>query len=209
MTRTPVRRPTAGDPVPGGGRSGPAVPAFGHVCPSVRLVLHDGVARSCRLDDPGSCPFSGSADTTASAYEPRVHLAYLLARQGHGPAWIARFADLPPAAAFHVQGCRDPARLLTRRPVTPRPRTPIDGFTEVSYPWPLSAACAAPAHSPSPSPGRFAASPEARPCMPSPHRRRPDRRAGCRSDRRNLVRDRSARDWRRVGREKTGEGRKT
>ncbi|MCC9307760.1 hypothetical protein LN042_11755 [Kitasatospora sp. RB6PN24] len=70
-----------------------------HHCPSVRLALHDGVTREYRLDDPGACPRSGSANSTASAYEPRVHLAYLLARQGHDPLWLAEFADLPLAAA--------------------------------------------------------------------------------------------------------------
>ncbi|MFB7911033.1 hypothetical protein [Kitasatospora sp. NPDC056076] len=73
-----------------------------HHCPSVRLALHDGVERAYRLDDPGSCPRSGTRNTPASAYEPRVHLAYLLARQGHRPDWLARFADLPPAAAHRI-----------------------------------------------------------------------------------------------------------
>ncbi|MFD7906620.1 hypothetical protein ACFV4F_23055 [Kitasatospora sp. NPDC059722] len=73
-----------------------------HTCPRVALALHDGVERAYRLDDPGSCPHSGTADTAASAYEPRVHLAYLLARQGHRADWLARFADLPPAAAHRL-----------------------------------------------------------------------------------------------------------
>ncbi|MEU1289695.1 hypothetical protein [Kitasatospora sp. NPDC005856] len=73
-----------------------------HRCPRVRLALHDGVTRAYRLDDPGTCPHSGSANTQASAYEPRVHLAYLLARQGHRAAWLAQFADLPLAAAHRV-----------------------------------------------------------------------------------------------------------
>ncbi|MBV2156536.1 hypothetical protein [Kitasatospora sp. SUK 42] len=73
-----------------------------HRCPSVRLALHDGVERDYRLDDPGACPRSGTPNTLASAYEPRVHLAYLLARQGHRPDWLARFADLPPAAAHRL-----------------------------------------------------------------------------------------------------------
>ncbi|MET9183231.1 hypothetical protein ABZX88_34225 [Kitasatospora aureofaciens] len=73
-----------------------------HRCPSVRLALHDGVERAYRLDDPGDCPLSGTPNTPASAYEPRVHLAYLLARQGHRPDWLARFADLPPAAAHRL-----------------------------------------------------------------------------------------------------------
>ncbi|MEU6972661.1 hypothetical protein AB0A71_34075 [Kitasatospora aureofaciens] len=73
-----------------------------HRCPTVRLALHDGVERAYRLDDPGACPLSGAPNTPASAYEPRVHLAYLLARQGHRPDWLARFADLPPAAAHRL-----------------------------------------------------------------------------------------------------------
>ncbi|MER7845146.1 hypothetical protein ABTZ03_14515 [Kitasatospora sp. NPDC096077] len=76
-------------------------PTF-HRCPNIRLALHDGVERAYRLDDPGSCPYSGTANSPASAYEPRVHLAYLLARQGHRPDWLARFADLPPAAAHRL-----------------------------------------------------------------------------------------------------------
>ncbi|MFG2847243.1 hypothetical protein ACGF12_29330 [Kitasatospora sp. NPDC048296] len=76
-------------------------PLFHH-CPSIRLALHDGVERAYRLDDPGACPRSGTPNSPASAYEPRVHLAYLLARQGHRPDWLAAFADLPPAAAHRL-----------------------------------------------------------------------------------------------------------
>ncbi|WP_406194893.1 hypothetical protein OH807_06225 [Kitasatospora sp. NBC_01560] len=73
-----------------------------HVCPRVSLALDDGIERSYRLDDPGTCPYSGTPNTVASAYEPRVHLAYLLASQGHRPDWLARFANLPPAAAHRL-----------------------------------------------------------------------------------------------------------
>ncbi|OKJ16002.1 hypothetical protein [Kitasatospora sp. CB01950] len=73
-----------------------------HTCPSVTLALHDGTERAYRLDDPGACPHSGTANTVRSAYEPRVHLAYLLACQGHDPGRLADFADLPLAAAHRI-----------------------------------------------------------------------------------------------------------
>ncbi|MDH6129525.1 hypothetical protein [Kitasatospora sp. GP82] len=73
-----------------------------HSCPRLRLTLHDGTERAYRLDDPGSCPDSGTPNRADSAYEPRVHLAYLLARQGHHAAWLAHFADLPLPAARRI-----------------------------------------------------------------------------------------------------------
>ncbi|MGA5817634.1 hypothetical protein ACPC54_07215 [Kitasatospora sp. NPDC094028] len=92
-------------------------PALLHRCPSVRLALHDGVEREYRLDDPGSCPHSGTPNTPASAYEPRVHLAYLLACQGHRPDWLADFAELPPAAARRLAArAADTTALRHRRP---------------------------------------------------------------------------------------------
>ncbi|GAA2276252.1 MULTISPECIES: hypothetical protein [Kitasatospora] len=73
-----------------------------HTCPRVTLALHDGIERAYRLDDPSACPRSGTTNTTGSAYEPRVHPAYLLARQGHHPGWFAHFADLPLPAAHRI-----------------------------------------------------------------------------------------------------------
>ncbi|MGK4584011.1 hypothetical protein [Kitasatospora sp. HPMI-4] len=73
-----------------------------HSCPRLRLTLHDGAERAYRLDDPGTCPDSGTPNYADSAYEPRVHLAYLLARQGHHPGWLAHFADLPLPAAHRI-----------------------------------------------------------------------------------------------------------
>ncbi|MDH6580366.1 hypothetical protein [Kitasatospora sp. MAP5-34] len=73
-----------------------------HSCPQVRLALHDGAEQAYRLDDPGTCPKSGATNTALSAYDPRVHLAYLLARQGHHPYWLAQFADLPLPAAHRI-----------------------------------------------------------------------------------------------------------
>ncbi|MFI9272144.1 hypothetical protein ACIGXM_15680 [Kitasatospora sp. NPDC052896] len=73
-----------------------------HTCPRVTLALHDGLERAYRLDDPGTCPRSGTENTPASAYDPRVHLAYLLARQGHRASWLARYADLPLSAARRI-----------------------------------------------------------------------------------------------------------
>ncbi|MDH6137917.1 hypothetical protein P3T37_007355 [Kitasatospora sp. MAA4] len=83
-----------------------------HTCPRVTLALHDGIEHAYRLDAPGTCPHSGTANSKASACEPRVHLAFLLARQGHQATWLADFADLPlPAArrlaraAAHSSAC--------------------------------------------------------------------------------------------------------
>ncbi|MER6046276.1 hypothetical protein ABT168_02090 [Streptomyces sp. NPDC001793] len=78
-------------------RPGPS--PTGHICPRIRLTLHDGTERDYLLDGPSSCPRPQGPHAT---YEPRVHLAYVLARQGHGTRWLARFADLPLPAAERV-----------------------------------------------------------------------------------------------------------
>ncbi|MFJ8390727.1 hypothetical protein ACIQ9Q_40845 [Streptomyces sp. NPDC094438] len=64
----------------------------GYACPSVPLTLFDGRERTYLLDDPAACP--GPAPRHA-VYDPRIHLVYLLARQGRDAHWLARFADLP------------------------------------------------------------------------------------------------------------------
>ncbi|GHF43116.1 MULTISPECIES: hypothetical protein [Streptomyces] len=69
-------------------------------CPRVSLTLQDGTERPYLLDDPGSDP--SPEDGPRAAYEPRVHLAYILARQGHDARWLARFADLPLPAAHRI-----------------------------------------------------------------------------------------------------------
>ncbi|OLZ65315.1 hypothetical protein AV521_31980 [Streptomyces sp. IMTB 2501] len=71
----------------------PAPCAPGRVCPSIRLTLDDGVERTYLLD------LLACAGTGCGTYEPRVHLAHILARQGHRPDWLAEFTGLPPAAA--------------------------------------------------------------------------------------------------------------
>ncbi|MGG2464445.1 hypothetical protein ACO0M4_32580 [Streptomyces sp. RGM 3693] len=71
----------------------------GHICPRIRLTLHDGTERDYLLDGPSNCPRPQGPHAT---YEPRVHLAYVLARQGHDARWLARFADLPLPAAERV-----------------------------------------------------------------------------------------------------------
>ncbi|MFB6603516.1 hypothetical protein ACFCXR_02725 [Streptomyces noursei] len=68
----------------------------GHICPRVQLVLKDGTEREYLLDGPSTCPLPRDPH---ARYEPRVHLAYLLAQQGHDAHWLARFADLPLPAA--------------------------------------------------------------------------------------------------------------
>ncbi|MFE3646704.1 hypothetical protein ACFXO2_02460 [Streptomyces sp. NPDC059152] len=90
---TPLRRPRDAT----SHRPGPY--ATGHICPRVRLTLHDGTERDYLLDGPSSCPRPRGPHAT---YEPRVHLAYVLARQGHDTCWLARFADLPLPAAERV-----------------------------------------------------------------------------------------------------------
>ncbi|MGW1073518.1 hypothetical protein [Streptomyces sp. NPDC002537] len=70
-----------------------------HDCPRVYLALHGGTEREYLLDDPLSCP---RPDARLTAYDERVHLAYILARQGHDAQWLARFADLPLPAAHRI-----------------------------------------------------------------------------------------------------------
>ncbi|WP_369393159.1 hypothetical protein AB5J72_40595 [Streptomyces sp. CG1] len=80
----------------------------GCACPSLPLTLFDGRERTYLLDDPAVCPGPASRHTV---YDPRVHLVYLLARQGRDTRWLARFADLPlPAVERLAQaaGSRQP-----------------------------------------------------------------------------------------------------
>ncbi|MFF2807261.1 hypothetical protein ACFVT2_08750 [Streptomyces sp. NPDC058000] len=70
-----------------------------HDCPRVQLALHDGTERNYLLDSPSTCPRPRGPH---ARYEPRVHLAYLLARQGHDAYWLAGFADLPLPAAERI-----------------------------------------------------------------------------------------------------------
>ncbi|RLU81838.1 hypothetical protein CTZ27_31650 [Streptomyces griseocarneus] len=65
------------------------------------LALGDGPERTYRLDDPGSCsrPYAAHA-----AYDPWVHLAYILAQQGRDAYWLSRFTGLPLSAAHRIAG---------------------------------------------------------------------------------------------------------
>ncbi|MFI1801658.1 hypothetical protein ACH427_30560 [Streptomyces sp. NPDC020379] len=67
--------------------------------PCPRLTLRDGTERTYLLDDPQAYP---SAARRPAVYDPRVHLAHILARQGHDAPWLARFADLPLPAAHRI-----------------------------------------------------------------------------------------------------------
>ncbi|MFF4409178.1 hypothetical protein ACFY2W_28640 [Streptomyces sp. NPDC001262] len=68
--------------------------------PCVTLTLHDGAERLYLLDEPDGRP--ATAGARHAVYDPYVHLAYLLARQGHDARWLARFTDLPLAATHHI-----------------------------------------------------------------------------------------------------------
>ncbi|WP_369393164.1 hypothetical protein AB5J72_40620 [Streptomyces sp. CG1] len=74
----------------------PAPHPPGHGCPGVRLTLDDGVDRTYLLD------LLACAGSRCGTYEPRVHLAHILARQGHRAAWLAEFTRLPLTAAQHI-----------------------------------------------------------------------------------------------------------
>ncbi|AEW98687.1 hypothetical protein [Streptantibioticus cattleyicolor] len=74
--------------------------------PTLRLTLHDGAERSYLLDDPLTVPTA--AVPPQAVYEPRVHIAYLLARQGHHADWLARFTDLPYSAAHRITQAATP-----------------------------------------------------------------------------------------------------
>ncbi|GAA0417102.1 hypothetical protein [Streptomyces luteireticuli] len=71
----------------------------GHDCPRLQLTLRDGTERDYLLDDPGGCP---RPEAPYVAYDPYVHLAYILARQGRDADWLARFVDLPLPAAQRI-----------------------------------------------------------------------------------------------------------
>ncbi|AJC61703.1 hypothetical protein [Streptomyces sp. 769] len=79
--------------------NGPGLNATSHICPRVHLALYDGTERDYLLDGPSTCPCPRDPH---ARYEPRVHLAYLLAQQGHDAHWLARFADLPLPAAERI-----------------------------------------------------------------------------------------------------------
>ncbi|MCC3769286.1 hypothetical protein K6I34_001399 [Streptomyces sp. UNOC14_S4] len=72
-----------------------------YACPHVNLALGDGPERTYRLDDPSTCsrPYAAHA-----AYDPRVHLAYILAQQGRDTHWLSRFTGLPLPAAYRIAG---------------------------------------------------------------------------------------------------------
>ncbi|MGW1195684.1 hypothetical protein ACWD4B_07440 [Streptomyces sp. NPDC002536] len=78
----------------------PAVPDDLRTGPYVTLTLHDGAERLYLLDDPDDR--QATAGARHAVYDPYVHLAYLLARQGHDARWLARFTDLPLAATRHI-----------------------------------------------------------------------------------------------------------
>ncbi|MFE3184196.1 hypothetical protein ACFXKR_25495 [Streptomyces violascens] len=82
----------------------------GCTCPSLPLTLFDGTPRTYLLDDPAACPGPHARHAT---YHRRVHLAYLLARQGREVRWLAQFTDLPPAAAHRI------SRAATSTPPNP------------------------------------------------------------------------------------------
>ncbi|MFE5868871.1 hypothetical protein ACFQ6V_09475 [Streptomyces roseifaciens] len=58
-----------------------------------------GAERDYLLDDPDTCT---SPEATRAAYDPYVHLAYILARQGYDADWLARFVSLPLPAAHRI-----------------------------------------------------------------------------------------------------------
>lgn len=80
-------------------RSAPRATHHNHLCRHLQLALHDGVEQDYLLDVPSTCP---SPSGPCARYEPRVHLAYLLAHQGHDAHWLARYADLPLVAAERI-----------------------------------------------------------------------------------------------------------
>ncbi|WP_274918665.1 hypothetical protein [Streptomyces sp. WZ-12] len=77
----------------------PAPHTTHHSCPHLQLTLHDGTERDYLLDSPNTCP---SPTGPCARYEPRIHLAYLLAQQGHDAHWLAHYADLPLSAAERI-----------------------------------------------------------------------------------------------------------
>ncbi|OIJ86756.1 hypothetical protein [Streptomyces monashensis] len=74
----------------------PAPHPSDHACSGVRLTLDDGVERTYLLD------LLACAGKRCGTYEARVHLAHILARQGHRAAWLAEFTGLPLTAAQRI-----------------------------------------------------------------------------------------------------------
>ncbi len=97
-------------------RSLPCRPAADRVLPSGRLTLGDGTERLYLLDDPDGYP---AAMVRCAVYDPYVHLAYLLACQGHGASWLARFTGLPLTATVTITEVA--ALTHARRTGTPPP----------------------------------------------------------------------------------------
>jgi hypothetical protein len=63
----------------------------------LRLALTDGTERPYLIEDP-----TPEALAAGAVYDPWVHLAHLLAQQGHDADWLTRFTGLPPAAVRRI-----------------------------------------------------------------------------------------------------------
>ncbi|MFE0174278.1 hypothetical protein ACFWZ2_18340 [Streptomyces sp. NPDC059002] len=66
---------------------------YAFTLPAIRLPL-DGITAVYLLEDPGRLP-AGLYAPPGAVYDPRVHAAWVLARQGHRTSWLAANLGLP------------------------------------------------------------------------------------------------------------------
>jgi hypothetical protein len=95
--------------------------------PTMHLVV-DGISTTYLLEDPGSGPTAASLPDGV-VYDLRVHVAWVLAEQGHRASWLAAHLDIPRATARAI--------VATARPTPGPPRPAADRAFGLNYfsPW--------------------------------------------------------------------------
>lgn len=84
--------------------------------PTIRLTVN-GTPTTYLLEDLGSGP-TATPLPDGAVYDPRVHAAWELARQGHRTSWLATYLGLPRSVAREI--------VTTARPAPGPPRPAAD-----------------------------------------------------------------------------------